>query len=94
MHLQADVAHFVQEQCAAIGKLEYADLVMIGACKRSFSMAEQLAFQQRVVESRAIHGNDGLARAWTVEVNVARDQLFACAAFTWINTVALVPDTF
>ena len=46
LHFQADVADLVEEQRAAVGQLEAADLVAVGVGEGALDVAEQLAFQQ------------------------------------------------
>src|SRR4051794_20674419 len=43
----AEVADFVKEKCAGIGKLKLPDSTSCRICKRAFLMAEQLALDQR-----------------------------------------------
>ena len=48
MHVQAHAFDFIEEQCAAIGKLKLADTTLLRTGKRPGFMAEQLAFNHRL----------------------------------------------
>ena len=78
--LQRHVADFVQEQRAAIGLLQLADLVFQRAGEAALAMAEQLAFDQLFGNRRAVHFDEGLAGARAGGVNRVRDQFLAGAA--------------
>ena len=56
MHL----AHFVQEDGAAIGLFEFAELLAVGAGKRAGLIAKQFAFQQFVGNGGAIDFHERL----------------------------------
>ena len=62
LHFEADVADFVEEQGAAVGQLEAADLVAMGAGERPFDVAEQLAFEQVGGQGGAVDLDEGLGR--------------------------------
>jgi hypothetical protein len=58
----AGLAHFsdfIQEQRAAVRAFELADVSPVGAGERAGLVAEQFAFQQRLAERRAVHGDVG-----------------------------------
>src|SRR5439155_24937601 len=67
------------EQRAAIRELE-APLPSIGrARERAFLVAEDLAFEQRLGNCRAVDRDEGKARARAELMNRLRDELLACA---------------
>ena len=80
LHLQADVADLVEEQRAAVGRLEAADLVADGAGERALDVAEQLAFQQSRRQGGAVDLDEGLAGPRAVLVDGPGQQLLAGAA--------------
>ena len=89
--LRAHVADFVEEDRAAVGLLELADLLLGGAGERAFLVTEQLRLDQLLRNRRAVHLHEALAAAQAVAVNRPRDQLLADAALALkISTVALV----
>ena len=78
MHL----AHFVQEDGAAIGLFEFAQLLAVGAGKRAGLIAKQFAFQQFVGNGGAIDFHERLVATWRFGMDHARDDFFAGAAFS------------
>ena len=76
----AHVADFVEEDRAAVGLLELADLLLGGAGERPFLVAEQLRLDQLLGNRRAVHLHEPLAAAQAVAVDRPRDQLLADAA--------------
>ena len=75
------VANFVQQQGAARGQLEAAGSALHRACECTFFTAEDLAFDERLRNCRAVDRHKGprLARAQIMQG--ARHQLLACTAF-------------
>ena len=80
--LQAHVhfGDFVEQQRAAVGLLELADAARHRAGEGALLVAEQLRFQQRLGNGRAVDGDERLARARRALVDVAGDHLLAGAA--------------
>ena len=76
----AHVADFVEEDRAAIGLLELADLLLGRAGERALLVAEQLRLDQLLGNRRAVHLHEALAAAQAVAVDRARDELLADAA--------------
>jgi hypothetical protein len=70
-----------RKQGAAVGDLEQAQLVALGAGKGALAVAEQLAFDQVFRDRRAVDGNEGLVAALAALVDLARHQFLAAAAF-------------
>ena len=54
--------HLVQEEGAAVGRLEEALLVLVGVGEGALHVAEQLALQQRVGKGPAVDGDEGRRR--------------------------------
>ena len=81
LRLQAHVADFVEEDRAAVGLLELADLPLGRAGERSLLVAEQLRLDEVFGNRRAIHLHEPLAAARAVAMNRPRDELLADAAF-------------
>ena len=80
LRAQAHVAHFVQEERAAVGLLEFSDLVLVGAGEAALDVAEHLALDQLLGNRRAVDLHEGLGRARTHGVERARHQFLAGAA--------------
>src|SRR5579863_7058645 len=81
LRLEAHVAHFVEEEAAAVGLLELADLVLARAGEAAFAVPEQLRFDQLFGNCGAIHFDEGHGGSRTTGVKRARDELFARTAF-------------
>ena len=63
----AHVADFVEEQRAAVGLLEAADALLVGAREGALLVAEQLGLEQVLLQRRAVHLH---------EVAAARSELW------------------
>ena len=79
LHLQRHVADLVQEQRAALGKLEAAEPRRQGAGEGAFFVAEQLAFQEVGRYGAAVHRYKRMRCAAGQFVNVARHHFLAGA---------------
>ena len=77
MPLERHFAHFIQEQRARVGLLEPARVVGVGARKRAFAMAEQLAFHQVPRNRRAVDRQHRPVRALAVAMDRAGHQFLA-----------------
>ena len=55
LRARAHVADFVEEQRAAVGLLEAADALAIGAGERALLVAEQLGLEQVLLQRGAVH---------------------------------------
>ena len=73
------VANLVQEDRRSVGELEAPDLARQGARVGAFLPAEQLAFDQRRRDGRAVDADHGPAAAPAQLVNLRREHLFAGA---------------
>ena len=54
LHAQAHLADFVEEQRAAVGELQLARLVAVGAREAALDVAEELRFEQRLGQPGAV----------------------------------------
>ena len=77
----AHVADFVEEQAAAVGLLEAADALAIGAGEGALLVSEQLRLEQRLGKRRAVHLDEVPRRAMRVVMDRAGDELLAGARF-------------
>ena len=80
LHVERQVADFVEEQRAAGGGADQAGLIGHRAGERSAAMAEQLAVGELARGGRAVVGQERGGAARRADVNRARDQLLAGAA--------------
>src|SRR5262249_23480890 len=79
---EARFADLVEEEGAAVGRLEEPASGAIGAGERAADVAEELALEERVGERRAVRREERPARPRAVVVDRARDQLLAGARLT------------
>ena len=80
LHAQRHLADLVEEQRAAVGHLELALLVAVGAGEAALDVAEQLRLEQRLGQAGAVDGDERPRRADAVGVHRARHQFLAGAA--------------
>ena len=80
LHVEWEVADFIQEQRAAGRGPDQPGLIRDRAGKRSATMAEQLAVGQLTRRRRAVIGEEGGSVAGRSNMDGARDQLLAGAA--------------
>jgi hypothetical protein len=78
---QRQLANLVQKKGAALGELDAPGLARDGPSKRAFLVPEQLTFQQRLGQRRAIDLDEGLSGSGALLVNCACHELLAGAAF-------------
>src|SRR3989454_7923637 len=71
---ERDLAHLVEEECAAMGHLEASDLLRDGPGERAPLVAEELALQETRRDGGAIDLDEGSLAAAASVVNGARDQ--------------------
>ena len=74
---QGHVADLVKEQGAAVGRVEQAGAITVGAAESALAIAEQFRFQQVVGNGGAILHNEVLAATRTAIVDRPCDQLLA-----------------
>ena len=79
LQLDRHLADLVEEQRAAVGRLELALLVRDRAGERALDVAEQLALEQVLGDRAAVDRDERLAGARRAVVDLARDQLLAGA---------------
>ena len=82
LHRQWQFTDFVEEQCAAIGELELAAALAMGAGEGSAYMAEQFAFHQGVRQGGAVEADQRLVSAVAGLVQGLGHQLLADAGLT------------
>ncbi|RMR91538.1 hypothetical protein ALP78_05388 [Pseudomonas coronafaciens pv. striafaciens] len=81
LHVQAHAFDFIEEQRAAVGKLELADTPLLRAGKGPWLVAEQLAFHHRFSQRAGVDRHERAAAAVGQIVQRAGDHFFACAGF-------------
>ena len=81
LHRQRQISHFVEEQGAAMGRLEQSGFVFDGTAEAAFAMAEKLALHQFRRNRPAIDRDKRLAGAGALLMDQSRDQLLAAAGF-------------
>ena len=81
LHVDWQITNLVQENRRAVGELEAPDLAREGARVGAFLPAEQLAFDQRRRNRRAVDPDHGLAAAPAQLMNLRREHLFAGTGF-------------
>ena len=79
LHRDINLADFVEEQRAALGRLDQARLALFGIGKRTAFIAEELGLEQIGGYRRAVNLDKGPRRAHTGKMQGARHQLFAGA---------------
>ena len=75
------VADLVEEEGPARGGFDFAPMVAQGAGERAFDVAEQVAFQQFLGQTRTAHGDERSIRQMALLVNGAGHHALAGAAF-------------
>src|SRR2546428_297234 len=81
LHARRQLRHLVEEQGAAVRRLEEAVAVLPGAGERALLVAEELALHEVFRDRAAVHGNKRLVAARAVLVDQARGELLAAARF-------------
>ena len=80
LHVERQLADLVQEQGAAVGLLELAQVLVGGAGEAALFVAEQDRFDQILRDGAAVDGDERLAGALGAAVHGAGDQFLADAA--------------
>jgi hypothetical protein len=81
LHDRGHIANFVEEQRAAMGLLELAEMARDGAGEGAFLVAEELGFDQLAGDGRAVQRDKWTVAARAAVVQRAGDQFFAGAGF-------------
>jgi hypothetical protein len=81
LHAAGELADFVEENGAAVGHLEQADAVFVGAGEGALAVSEQLALDERLGQAAAVDGDERLISPRTEVVDRTGDQLFTGAGF-------------
>jgi len=82
LEIGREVADLVEEDRAAVGPLEAAELPFDGAGEGPLLMTKELAFEQRFRQGRTVDLHERLAGPQTVVVNRVGDQVLAGAGLT------------
>src|SRR5262249_6254731 len=82
LKLEWDVADFVEEQRAAVGQLEAADLLVQGAGESATLVAEKFGFEEARRNRGAIDFHESAFAARAEVVDGASDELLAGACFS------------
>ena len=72
LQLEGQLADLVEEDRAAVGRLERAGALPVGAGERAPLVTEELGLDQVLADRAAVHDDEGLAGAWAVLVDRAR----------------------
>src|SRR5690606_25237155 len=80
LELGSELRDLVEEEGAAGGELDPAAASRDGAGEGALLVAEELALEQRLRESGAVHRDEGAGRALAPAVQRARDDLLPGAA--------------
>ena len=80
LHPERHLADFVEEDAPAVGHLELALLVAIGAREAALDVAEELGFEQRFGQAGAVDGDHGPRGARAALMDRVRHELLADAA--------------
>ena len=99
LHAQARLADFVEEDGAAVGELEQAGLVAVGAGEAAAHMTEQLRLEQRIGNRGAVERDQLDVAASALLVNQPRDDFLADTALAseenlGVRTSGVVDFTF
>ena len=81
LHPQRDGCQFVEYQRAAVSPLEMSDMGFDGARKRARFVTEELGFQDRLSQGRAVDLDDRLLPPRGEKMQARCNQLLARAAF-------------
>ncbi len=82
LDLKIDVAHFVEEDRAAMGHLEQSLLGSSRACERAFFVTEEFCFEQFPGQTGAVEIDKRFVSARTVFMEPTREHAFAGSGFT------------
>src|SRR5687767_8351508 len=77
LEMRRELANLVEKDSAAVGDLEPALLERMRAGERAPLVAEELAFEERLGQRRAVDGDEWTARPMAVLVNGARGQFLS-----------------
>src|SRR5271154_4344340 len=76
---QRHIGNFIQKESAPIGQLEAPDAVRARVCKRSFDVAEELAFKGSLSQRAGVDGDQRASRARGERMQRLRYDFFARA---------------
>jgi len=81
LHGDGHIADFVEEERAAFGLFEFAEMLGGGAGERALFVAEKFGFDEFGGDGGAIQSDEGIFAARGFFVNSARDEFLAGAGF-------------
>ena len=81
LHARAHLPELVEEQGAAVGELQLAQLVAVGAGEAALHVPEQLRLEQRLGDAGAVHRHIFTSSSRRVGVDMPGDDVLAHAAF-------------
>ncbi len=81
LHRRRQLAHLVEKQCATVGGLEQAGLVLDGTGETALFMAEELAFQQMFGDGAAVDRHERAIGAGAGGVDQPGGQFLAGTGF-------------
>ena len=79
--MQGQVGHFVEEEGTAVGMLEEAEAVLVGAGEAAFFVAEEFAFHQVFGDSTAVYSHKGAVTPLRELVDTARGLFLTGTGF-------------
>jgi hypothetical protein len=80
LHPEAHLAHFVEEERAAIRRLQLADLVAVRAGEAALDVSKELGLEERLRQTGAVDRDEGTAAAGRFRVQCPGDEILADAA--------------
>ena len=83
LHVETQFADFVEEQRAAVGFQEFAEMFVGGAGERTFLVTEEDRFDEIFRDGAAIDGDKGFAGTLRRTLDRACDEFFADAGFAF-----------
>ena len=81
LHPGAHLTDFVEEDGSVRRHLQQSEFVAIRAGETAAGVPEQLGLEQRIRQSRAVHGDERSRRAWARVMNEPGDDLFPYSCF-------------
>ena len=83
MQGQGDLADFVEEDRAAVGRADDAEHALLGPGERPADMAEELALEKALADAGTVDGNEGPVGPRALGEEPPGDQFLAGAAFAF-----------
>ena len=89
MQIQWNFAHLIHEQCSAFGAADEAFHGLLGAGERAANVAEELTFEKRLADTRAVDRDERALTAGAHRMQAACRQFFSRAAFALDEDTAI-----